>query len=120
LIFVTTWYGSLYLIVAFASSDGRLQDLECICSAAIEACLSRLPVDYVPNVLDIRRLSVEVLHNESKYTCLAIALLHTMQVEGFHQGKTYLQIIGMLPHVDAKDGDLAADDRVLVLGGHDA
>lgn len=32
----------------------------------------------------------------------------------------YLQIVGVLPHVDAKDWDLAAHDRVLVLGRHNS
>ena len=33
---------------------------------------------------------------------------------------THLQIVGVLPHVDAEDGDLAAHNRVLVLGRHNA
>lgn len=32
---------------------------------------------------------------------------------------TYLQVVGVLPHVNAKDGHLAADDGVLVLGRND-
>lgn len=40
--------------------------------------------------------------------------------QGNDNAQTYLEVVSMLPHVNAKDGDLPTDDRVLVLGGDDA
>lgn len=65
--------------------------LEGIVSAASITRLSRLPVDHLPDVIDVRRLAVEIL-----------------------------QVIGMLPHVDAEEGSVTHHDGLLVCQRHDA
>ena len=88
--------------------DGGLEDLESICTRTKEALFSCLPVDDVPDVLHIRSFAIQVL-----------STVRTSDRK--NETKTYLKVVGMLPHVNTKNWDLAlANDRVLIFGCHDS
>ena len=66
------------------------EDLKSVVPASSEARLGRLQVDHLPDVLDVRRLTIQVL-----------------------------QVVGMLPHVHAKERGVAHNNRLLVRKGYD-
>lgn len=68
-----------------------LESLESVVSASGVTSLGGLPVDHLPDVVDVRGLAVEVL-----------------------------EIVGMLPHVYAEERGVAHDDSFLVGQGDDS
>jgi hypothetical protein len=71
--------------------DGRFQDLESVCTRSQVPLLGSLPIDDIPDILDVCSLAVQVL-----------------------------QVISMFPHVDSENRNFAlSDHRVLIFGGDD-
>ena len=107
-------YLNLILILLNLDLDRCFENLECILGTAKESFLCSLPVDDLPDVLDIRSLSVEVLQTEVLEVWPEKFRNHTVT------SNAYLEVVGMLPHINAKDGHLAANDGILVFGGDEA
>ena len=71
--------------------------------------LCGLPVDYLPDILDVLSFAAEIL----------ICMLARGAGINSKRAPTCLEIISMFPHIHPKDGDLPTDNRVLVFRRHD-
>lgn len=79
--------------------------------AVLVSVFRNSPVDDLPDSIHVSALVVLVLYR--------FYISWGSRIRDSCCPAAYLEVVGVLPHVDTKDWDVRSGDRVLVLGGSD-